>query len=68
MLAVPRSKATNHRQIRKDITHMNTVTRWEPVKSLEDLQNRLSSLFGPAPVRRRRRAARARLAHKAPIV
>jgi hypothetical protein len=47
---------------------MNTVTRWEPVKSLEDLQNRLSSLFGSAPVRRRRRAARARLAHKAPIV
>jgi len=52
MLEVPRSKATNHRQIRKDITDMNTVTRWEPVKSLEDLQNRLSSLFGPAPVRR----------------
>ena len=31
---------------------MNTITRWEPVKSLEDLQNRLSSLFGSAPGRR----------------
>ena len=31
---------------------MNTVTRWEPVKTLEELQNRLSSLFGSAPVRR----------------
>ena len=31
---------------------MNTVTRWEPIKNLEELQNRLSSLFGSAPVRR----------------
>jgi hypothetical protein len=30
---------------------MNTVPRWKPVRGLEDLQNRLSSLFGPAPVR-----------------
>ena len=25
---------------------MNTLTRWEPFKELEDLQNRLSNLFG----------------------
>ena len=31
---------------------MNTLTRWEPVKDLEDLQNHLSRLFGRAPVRR----------------
>lgn len=29
---------------------MNTVARWEP--GLEDLQNRLKSLFGLVPVRR----------------
>jgi len=27
---------------------MNTLTRWEPFKELEDLQNRLSNLFGRA--------------------
>jgi HSP20 family protein len=31
---------------------MNTLTRWKPFKELEDLQNRLSNLFGRAPVRR----------------
>ena len=30
----------------------NTLTRWEPLRELEDLQNRLSSIFGRAPVRR----------------
>ena len=31
---------------------MNTPTRWDPFKELEDLQQRVSSLFGRAPVRR----------------
>ena len=31
---------------------INTLTRWEPLKEFEDLQNRLSSVFGRAPVRR----------------
>lgn len=30
----------------------STLTRWEPLRELEDLQNRLSSMFGRAPVRR----------------
>ena len=30
----------------------HTLTRWEPLRELEDLQNRLSSVFGRAPVRR----------------
>jgi HSP20 family protein len=30
----------------------NTLTRWEPLRELEDLQNRLSNIFGRAPVRR----------------
>jgi HSP20 family protein len=31
---------------------MNALTRWDPFKELDDLQNRLSTLFGRAPVRR----------------
>jgi len=31
---------------------MNTLTRWEPLREMEDLQNRLSALFGRTPVRR----------------
>jgi HSP20 family protein len=31
---------------------MNTLTRWEPFREMEDLQNRLSTLFGRTPVRR----------------
>jgi HSP20 family protein len=31
---------------------INALTRWEPLKELEDLQNRLSSAFGRAPIRR----------------
>ena len=30
----------------------STLTRWEPLRELEDLQNRLSSVFSRAPVRR----------------
>jgi HSP20 family protein len=30
---------------------MNTLTRWEPFREMEDLQNRLSTLFGRTPMR-----------------
>src|SRR5438046_10700460 len=29
------------------------LTRWDPLKEMEELQNRLSGLFGRAPVRRK---------------
>ena len=31
---------------------MQTLTRWEPFREMEDFQNRLSTLFGRAPLRR----------------
>jgi HSP20 family protein len=31
---------------------MNALTRWDPLKELDDLQDRLSRLFGRAPARR----------------
>ncbi len=31
---------------------MQTLTRWEPFREMEDMQNRLSTLFGRAPIRR----------------
>jgi hypothetical protein len=31
---------------------MNTLTRWEPLREMEDLQDRLSTLFGRTPMRR----------------
>ncbi len=31
---------------------MSNLTRWDPFKELDDLQNRLSTLFGRAPIRR----------------
>ncbi|MEY2486617.1 MAG: hypothetical protein QOG67_2230 [Verrucomicrobiota bacterium] len=31
---------------------INTLTRWEPLAELDDLQSRLSNLFGRVPVRR----------------
>jgi HSP20 family protein len=34
----------------KEITHMiNTLTRWEPFRELEELQNRLSTIVSRAP-------------------
>ncbi|MCS7337421.1 MAG: Hsp20/alpha crystallin family protein, partial [Verrucomicrobiae bacterium] len=30
---------------------MNTLSRWDPFKELDELHNRLTSLFGRAPVR-----------------
>ena len=31
---------------------MHTLTRWEPFREMEDLQNRLSTFFSRAPMRR----------------
>ena len=31
---------------------MNAITRWDPFKELDELQNRLSTLFGRAPIRK----------------
>jgi HSP20 family protein len=31
---------------------MNALTRWNPFKEMEELENRLSTFFGRAPVRR----------------
>ncbi len=48
---------------------MNTLTRWDPFRELDDLQTRLSTLFGRAPVKKdgeRREALR--VAEWAPLV
>lgn len=31
---------------------MQAITRWDPFKELEELQNRLSTVFGRAPIRK----------------
>ena len=31
---------------------MNIMTRWDPYKELEEMQHRLSTLYGRAPVRK----------------
>jgi HSP20 family protein len=31
---------------------MNTITRWDPLKDLDDFSNRLSSIIGRAPLRK----------------
>jgi len=31
---------------------MNVITRWNPFKELEEMENRLSTVFGRAPVKR----------------
>lgn len=45
----------------------NTLTRWEPIRELEDLQNRLSNIFGRAPVRRGDRREEITLADWSPL-
>lgn len=45
----------------------STLTRWEPLRELEDLQNRLSSVFGRAPVRRENGREDITLADWAPL-
>jgi len=45
-------KETTAETARKEVIVMNTLTSWEPFTQMEDMQNRLSSLFGRAPARR----------------
>ena len=45
----------------------STLTRWEPLRELEDLQNRLSSVFSRAPVRRENGREEITLADWAPL-
>jgi HSP20 family protein len=45
-----RQKEIHRRREGEQMT--STLTRWEPLRELEDLQNRLSSIFGRASVRR----------------
>ena len=48
---------------------MNTLTRWDPLRELDDLQTRLSSLFGRAPIRKDGAKQEAlRVAEWAPLV
>ena len=48
---------------------MSTLTRWDPFHELDDLQNRLSTLFGRAPVKKSEGGREAmRVAQWAPLV
>jgi HSP20 family protein len=50
---------------------MNALTRWDPFKEVEDLQNRLtnlSTLFGRAPIRRQNGDESITVAEWAPLV
>ena len=48
---------------------MSSITRWDPFRELDDLQNRISTLFGRAPVRKEGEKQEAlRVAEWAPLV
>ena len=48
---------------------MSSLTRWDPLNELDDLQNRLSTLFGRAPVKKSEGGREAmRVAQWAPLV
>jgi len=48
---------------------MSAITRWDPFHELDDLQNRLSTLFGRAPVKKSgERQEALRVAEWAPLV
>ncbi len=48
---------------------MSTITRWDPFHELDDLQHRLSNLFGRAPVKKSgERQEALRVAEWAPLV
>ena len=66
-LAAGRGGTTPYRRNRTEINDMNGLTRWEPFKELEDLQNRLSNIFGRTPVRRAEGKENITLAEWAPL-
>ena len=48
---------------------MSSITRWDPFRELDELQNRISTLFGRAPVRKEGEKQEAlRVAEWAPLV
>jgi len=47
---------------------MNAITRWDPFKELDDLQSRLSTLLGRAPVRKDGEDEAMTVAEWAPLV
>ncbi len=48
---------------------MSSITRWDPFREMDELQNRISTLFGRAPVRREGEKQEAlRVAEWAPLV
>ncbi len=48
---------------------MNAITRWDPFRELDELQGRLSTLFGRAPIRKEgERQEALRVAEWAPLV
>lgn len=48
---------------------MSSITRWDPFRELDELQNRISTLFGRAPVRKEGDKQEAlRVAEWAPLV
>jgi HSP20 family protein len=55
---MPGDRTAHHQQTNcrnqylKKPHHMNTLTRWEPIQELEELQNRLTNLFGRGGLRR----------------
>jgi HSP20 family protein len=47
---------------------MNPITRWDPFKELEDLQSRMATLFGRAPMRKEEGKEAMTVADWAPLV
>lgn len=47
---------------------MNTVTRWNPFREMDELQNRLNAIFGLAPVRSETNKEAITLSEWAPLV
>ena len=47
---------------------MNPITRWDPLKEMEELQNRMATLFGRAPVRKEANKKAMTTADRAPLV
>jgi HSP20 family protein len=52
----------------KAITRWDPLTRWDPFKELEDMQSRLSTLFGRMPVRKDGEKEVMTMAEWAPLV
>src|ERR1051325_4380479 len=68
-LATAQPAAEERKQIMTGLTRSESgLHRWDPFKELEDMQNRLSSLFGRAPVRKGDGEENITVAEWAPLV